>query len=95
MEENNINENFSAITQKNSNKKIVFLSKKSGESSKTISKLDKEHELLDLNPKNENVRPSRYYSEKKLTKLTNIVTEETLIYDILRKKEIMRKFQMK
>ena len=83
MEENNINENFSAITQKNSNKKIVFLSKKSGESSKTISKLDKEHELLDLNPKNENVRPSRYYSEKKLTKLTKIVTEETLIYDIL------------
>ena len=80
MEENNINENFSAITQKNSNKKIVFLSKKSGESSKTISKLDKEHELLDLNPKNENKRPSRYYSKKKLT---NIVTEETLIYDIL------------
>ena len=80
MEENNTNENFSAIKQQNSNKKILFLSKKSDGSSKTISKIDKEHETLDLNLKTEYSRPSRYYSKKKLT---NIVTEETVIYDIL------------
>ena len=62
-----------------SNKKISFQEPKPNRSSKAILKLGKDDSSFDYNPPKEN-RVSRYFSKKKSN---IIITEDTLIYDIL------------